>query len=175
MRQGENTEFAWENVNVIQSEIAVVVQWLTHVWLFATPWPETSQAPLPSTISRSLPKFMSFESVMLLNHLIPFCPLLLTFNLSQHQGLFQWVGSSHQVAKVLELQHQSFQGIFRVDFLEDWLVCSPCCPRDFQEFSPTPQFKSINSLPLSLLYGPNFTTIDDYWKNHSFDCMELCQ
>ena len=39
------------------------------------------------------------------------------FNLSQHQGLFQWVSSSHQVAKVLELQHQSFQWIFRVDFL----------------------------------------------------------
>ena len=46
MRQGENTEFAWENVNVIQSEIAVVVQWLTHV-MFATPWPETSQALCP--------------------------------------------------------------------------------------------------------------------------------
>ena len=41
------------------------------------------------------------------------------FNLSQHQGLFQWVSSSHQVAKVLEfqLQHQSFQWIFRTDFL----------------------------------------------------------
>ena len=41
------------------------------------------------------------------------------FNLSQHQGLFQWVGSSHKVAKVkeLQLQHQSFQWIFRVDFL----------------------------------------------------------
>jgi len=44
------------------------------------------------------------------------------FNFSQHQGLFQWVSSSHQVAKVLELQHQSFQLIFRVDFLLDWLV-----------------------------------------------------
>ena len=45
-------------------------------------------------------------------------------NLSQHQGLIQCVGSSHQVAKVLELQfqHQSFQWIFRVDFLLDWLV-----------------------------------------------------
>ena len=39
------------------------------------------------------------------------------FNLSQHQGLFQWVSSLHWVAKVLELQHQSFQWIFRVDFL----------------------------------------------------------
>ena len=46
------------------------------------------------------------------------------FSLSQHQGLFQWVSSSHQVAKVLEfqLQHQSFQWIFRTDFFEDWLV-----------------------------------------------------
>ena len=50
------------------------------------------------------------------------------FNLSQHQGLFKWVSSSNQVAKVLEfqLQHQSFQWIFRIDFLEDWLVWSPC-------------------------------------------------
>ena len=46
------------------------------------------------------------------------------FNLSQHQSLFQWVGCSHQVAKVLELQLQSFQWIFRVDFLWDWQVWS---------------------------------------------------
>ena len=56
-------------------------------------------------------------------------------------------GFSHQVAKVLELQlqHQSFQWKFRVYFLWDWLVWAPCCPRDSQESSPTPQFKSINS------------------------------
>ena len=78
------------------------------------------------------------------------------FNLSQHQGLFQWVGSSHQVAKVLELQpqHQSLQWIFRIDFLWNWLVWSPCSPRDSQESSPAPQFKSINSSVLSLPYGP---------------------
>ena len=48
------------------------------------------------------------------------------FNLSQHQGLFQWVTSSHQVAKILglQLQHQSFQWIFRTDFLYNWLVWS---------------------------------------------------
>ena len=50
--------------------------------------------------------------------------------LSQHQGLFQWVSSLHQVAKVLEFQHQSFQWMFRVDFLQGWLVWSPCSPRD---------------------------------------------
>ena len=63
-----------------------------------------------------------------------------TFNLSQHQGLFQWVSSLHQMARVLELQlqHQCFQWIFRVDFLSDWLVWSPCSPRDSQESSPAP-------------------------------------
>ena len=56
-------------------------------------------------------------------------------NPSQHQGLFQWVSSLHEVAKVLELQlqHQSSQWIFRTDFLQDWLVGSPCSPRDSQE------------------------------------------
>ena len=51
----------------------------------------------------------------------PLSPPSLALNLSQHQGLFQWVSSSHQVAKVLELQlqHQSFQWIFRVDFLKE--------------------------------------------------------
>ena len=83
-----------------------------------------------------------------------------TFNLSQHQSLFQLVSSSHQVTKVSEfqLQHQSFQWMFRIDFLEDWLVWSPCSPRDSQESSPTPQFKNINSLALSILYGPILTS-----------------
>ena len=89
-----------------------------------------------------------------------------SFNLSQHQRLFKWVSSSHQVAKVLEfqLQHQSFQWIVRTDFLYDGLVESPCSPRDSQESSPTPQFKSINSSALSLLYSPILTPIHDYWK-----------
>ena len=85
------------------------------------------------------------------------------FNLSQHQCLFQWVSSSHQVAKVLELQlqhqQQSFQWIFGTDFLEDWLVWTPCSPRDSQESFPTPQFKSINSMEFSFLYGSTLTSI----------------
>ena len=90
-----------------------------------------------------------------------------TFYLSQHQGLFQWLSSSLQVAKVLalQLQHQSFQWILRIDFL----VWSPCYPRDSQESSPTPQFKSINSLALSHLCGP--THIHTWLlekKKHSF-------
>ena len=51
----------------------------------------------------------------------------------------------------------------------DGLVGSPCSPRDSQESSPTPQFKSVNSLVLSFLYSPTLTSIHDYWKNHSLD------
>ena len=92
------------------------------------------------------------------------------FNLSQHQGLFKWVSPSRQVAKVLELQlqHQSFQWISRTDFLWNGLLGSPCSPRDSQESSPTPQFKSINSV-LSFLYSPTLTSIYEHWKNHSLD------
>ena len=92
-------------------------------------------------------------------------------SVSQHQGLFQLVSSSHQVAKVLEfqLQHQSFWWIFRVDFLLGFTGLIPCSPRDPEESSSAPQFRLINSLALSFLYGPDFTSLHGYWKNHSFD------
>ena len=94
-----------------------------------------------------------------------------TFSLSQHQDLFKWVSSLHQVAKVLEfqLQHQSFQWIVGTDFIQDRLVGSPCSPRDSQESSPTPQFKGINSSAFSFLHSPTLTSIHDHWKNHSLD------
>ena len=96
-------------------------------------------------------------------------PSHLAPNPSQHQGLFQWVSSSHEVAKVLQfqLQHQSFQWTPRTDLLYDGLVGSPCSPRDSQESSP--QFKSINSSGLSFLHSPTLTSIHDYWKNRSLD------
>ena len=100
------------------------------------------------------------------------------FNLVQHQGLFQRVSSSYQVAKVLELQlqHQSFQWIFRIDFLCNWLVGSPCSQRDSQEFSLRlqPQLKSISSWILSLPYCLALTPVRNCLKNHSFDYKDLC-
>ena len=95
-------------------------------------------------------------------------------NPSQHQSLLQLVNSSHEVAKVLEfhLQHQSFQRTPRTDILQNGLVGSPCSPWDSQESSPTPHFKSINSLVLSLLHSPTVTSIHDHRKNHSLDQME---
>ena len=73
---------------------------------------------------------------------------LLAFNVEEHQGLSQGVGSLHQVAKELEfqLQHQSFQWTFRTDFLQHWLVWSPCSPGTFKSLlqhhssiAPVPQ------------------------------------
>ena len=58
-----------------------------------------------------------------------------------------------------QLQHQSFQRTPRADLLQKGLVGSPCSPRDSQESSPTPQFKSINSSALSLLHSPTGKTI----------------
>ena len=103
-------------------------------------------------------------------------PFPAAFKPSQHQGLFQWVNSSHEVAKVLEfwLQHQSFQWTPRTYLLQDGLVGSPCSPRDSQESSPTPQFKSINFSALSFLRSPTLTSIHDHWKNHSLDQTDLC-
>ena len=69
----------------------------------------------------------------------------------------------------LQLQHQSFQLTPRTDLLQDGLVGSPCSPRDSQESSSTPQFKSINSSALSFLYSPTLTSIHDHWKNHRLD------
>ena len=93
-------------------------------------------------------------------------PSPLAFNLSQHQSLFQWINSSHEVAKILEflLQHHSFQTNPRADLLQNGLVGSPCSPRDSQESSSTPQFKRNNSLALSLLYSLTLTSIYDHWK-----------
>ena len=92
-------------------------------------------------------------------------------NPSQQQSLFQWVNSLHEVAKVLEfqLQHHSLQRNPWADVLQNGLVGSSCSPRDSQESSPTPQFKSINSSVLSFLHSPTLTSIHDHRKNHSLD------
>ena len=100
-------------------------------------------------------KLMSIESMMHAIH--PSHPLLSpssALNLSQHQGLFQWVSSSHQVAKVLELEHRSFQWKFRIDFLWDWLVWSPCSPSDSRVFSITTVWKHQFSGAQPSLWSP---------------------
>ena len=87
--------------------VVAVVQWLSHVQLFVTPWSTAHQASLSFTIFLSLLKLMSVELVkchpIILSSVIPFSSCHQSF---QHQGLFQWVGSLNQVTKVLKLQLQ---------------------------------------------------------------------
>ena len=122
-----------------------------------------------------LPEFEQTHVCWVSDAIHPFHPLSSpsppTLNLSQHQGLFQWIGSSHQVAKVLELQlqHQSFQWVFRIDFLlrlTGLILQSRGLSRVFS--NTTVQKHQFFGAQPSL--WPN-SHIRDYWKNHSFDFM----
>ena len=154
----------------------VVVQSLSCVRLFAIPQAAAHLASLFYTISQSLLKLISIELVMPSNNLIFCCPLLLLSSIFPSIKVFsnsllstsggQSIGDS-ALASVLPMN------------IQDWFPLRltgliPCSPRDFQESSPTPQFKSINSLAVSLLYGPTFTSVHNYWKDHSFDNTDLC-
>ena len=114
-------------------------------------------SPTPGVYSNSCP-LSQWCHPTISSSVVPFSSHPQSFPAS---GSFQ-ISFSHQVAKVLEfkLQHQFFQWTPRTDLpygdgLQDGLVGSACSPRDSQESSPTPQFKSINSLVLSFLYSPN--------------------
>ena len=140
------------------------------------PWTATCQASPSFTISWNLLKLMSIESVMPSNHLILCFSLRLLPSVFPSIRVFSNVSSSHQGwLKYWRSNEYSFQWIFRIDFLYDWLVWSPCCSRDSQESSPASQFESINSSALSLLYGSTLASIHDYWKNHNFDYTDLHQ
>ena len=140
------------------------VQSLNCIQLFSTPWTAAHQAPLSSTISQSLLEFMSkTESVILSNRLIlghPFSFCLQSFPVSQSFPMNQLFASHSQSigasasATVLPM---NVQGWFPLG-----LTClAPCCPRNSQESSPAPQFESINSSALSLVYGPALTSVPD--------------
>ena len=149
---------------------------LSHSVVSNSSWPKECSIP-GFPVFQKLPELTQTHVHQVSDAIQPTHPLSSpsppAFGFAQHQGLFQWVSSSHQVDKLLELQlqHQCFQWIFRTDFLWiDWFDL----PMDSQESSPTPQFKSINSLALSFLYGSTLTSKHDCWKNHSFDYIDLC-
>ena len=109
-----------------QNEVLFVVQSLCHNQLFETPWTAAYQASLSFTISWSLLKLMSIESMMPFNHLILCHPLLLLPSVFPSiRVFFQWVSSLHQMARVLELQLQhspsnEYSGL--ISFRIDWLI-----------------------------------------------------
>ena len=145
-------------------------------------WPQGLQHPrlsLSFTSSWSLLKLMSIELVMPFNHLILCLPLLFLPSIFPSIRVFssesalrisgQSTGASSASASVLPMMN-----------IQDWFplgltVWFPC--KNTQESTPAPQLKSINSLVLSLIYGPTLTPIHGYWKKkkHSFDYTDLCQ
>ena len=143
------------------------------------PWTAASQASLSFTISWSLFKLMSIESVMLSNSLIVCHPLLLFPSIfpsirvfSMQSQLFPSGGQNIRAlisASVLQMSIKWGLIFFRIDWF-DLLAVQGTLKSLLQ-----PQFKSINSLALSLLYGPSLTTIHDYLKNHSFNYTDFCQ
>ena len=141
-----------------------------------TPWAVAHQASLSITNFRSLLKLMSIESVVPSNYLFLCCPLLLSPSIFLSIRVF----SNESVFHIRWPKYWSFSFSIRpsneysglISF--HGLVGSPRSARDSQEFSPTPQFKSISSSALSFLYSPTLTSIHDYWKNHSLDKMDVC-
>ena len=165
---GRSPGGVWENIlfSLYISSIILFssVQSLSPVQLFVTPWTAGHQASPSIANSRNLLKFMSIESVMPSNHLIPSSPSPPAFNLSQHQGLFQWICSLHQMARALELelQHQPFQW-FPLGLTGLMSLLSKGLSRVFSNTTVQKhQFFSAQ------LYGPTLTSIHDYWKNHRF-------
>ena len=108
----------------IKSLLWFIIQSLSHIWLFTTPWNAARQASLSFTISQSLVKLMSIELVMSSNHLILYRPLLLLPSIFPNIRSFpvSLLFTSGGQSLELQLQHQSFQWIFRVDFFKiDWI------------------------------------------------------
>ena len=157
--------------------VAVVVQSLSRGRLFVTPQTVARQAYLSFTIFQSLLKLMSTESVMPSNHLILCHPFLLLLSIfpsikvfsSESALLIRWPKYWSFSFNISHSNEYSGLISFRIDWFDLFVVHGTL------ESSLTPQFKSISSSMLSLLYDLTLTSIHDYWKNHRFDSMDLCQ
>ena len=141
----------------------------------STPWTAACQASLSFTISWSLFKLMCIESVMPSNHLIACHPLLLLPSIFPSIKVFynelvlhiRWPKYWRFSFSISPSNEYSGMISFRTDWLD--LLAVEGTPKTLL------QNQSIDSSALSFLYGPNLTSIHDYWKNHSFDYVDLCQ
>ena len=140
-----------------------------------TPWNAACRASLSFTISNSFFKFTSIELVVLSNHLILCCPLLLLLlvfpsirvfsnQLSLHIRWPKYWNFSFSISPSNE-----YSGL--ISFRTDWFDLLTV--RGTLKSSPAPQFESINSSVLSLLHGPTLISKHDYWKNHRLEYADL--
>ena len=131
-------------------------------------------------VHHQLPKFAQIHVYPVGDAIQPSHPLSSSsppiFNLSQGQDLFQWVSSSHQVARVLEFSASA--SVFPMN-IQDWFPwgLTGLISLQFKVLSRVFSNTTVQKhqfLSLSFLYGPALTSIHDYWKNYSFDCMNIC-
>ena len=152
--------------------MVVVVQLLSCIWLFGTPRNTAHQAPLSFTISQNLLKFIYTESVMLPKHLILCHPLLLFLSVFPSIGVFfpselalhsRWSKYGHFSFS----PSNEYSGWFPLGWTGLISLYSKGLSRVF----------SSTTIWKYQFFGaqPSFTSIPDYWKNHSFDYMDLCQ
>ena len=146
----------------VQFSCSVMSPWLWDAM-------DCSTSGLP--VHHQLPEFTQTHVHWVGDAIQPYHPLSSpsspAFNLSQHQGLFQWVSPLHQQARSASVLPISSQGWFPLGLTGFISLLSG----DSQESSSAPQFESINSSVLSLLYGPSLISIHGFWKNHTFDYM----
>ena len=160
----------WNYVVVIKSHLTLRSHGLQHARL-----PCSSPSPGACSTSRPLSQWCHLTISSSVAHFSS-CPQSFpasgSFPMSR---FFQWVISSHQVAKVYWnfsiSPSNEYSG--RIAFRIDWFDLLPV--QETLKSSPAPQFKSINSSVLGLCYGPSLMSVQDYWKNRSFDYMGLCQ
>ena len=159
MRRKKNCKY------LLKIPIVVVVQLLSHVWLFAAPWTAACQASLSFTISWRLLKLMFIQLVTPSNHLI-FCrPLLLPsvfprIRLFSKESALWFRCPKHWSFRIGISPSNEYSGLisFRIDLLDLLTV------QGTLNSSPTPQFQRTSSSVLSLLYSPTLTSVYDYWK-----------
>ena len=148
------------------------MQSLSCVWLWLHGLQDTRPpCPSPGAYSNSCP-LSRWCHPTISSSVVPFSPSFQSFPASGSFPMSQFFASNGQSIGV-----SASASVLPMN-IQDWfplgLVGSLCSPRDSQESSPTPQFKSINSSVLSFLYSPILTSIHDCWKNHSFDKRDLC-
>ena len=148
---------------------------LSHIQLFVTPWTSAHQASLSISISWSLLRLMSIKSLMLSNHLILCRPLLLPPSIfpsirvfSKESDLYiRWPKYGRFSFSISPSNEYSGLIFFRIGLIS---LQSKGLSGVFSNTTA----QNINSSVFSLLSGPTLSSMHDYWKNHSFDCTDLC-
>ena len=154
----------WDQFSSVQFSRSVVSD-------FATPRTAACQASLSITNSQSSLKLISIESVIPSSHLILCHPLFLlppippSIRVFSNESTLRMRWPKYWSFSFSIIHSKEYPGL--ISFRMDWLDLLEI--HGTLEFSPTPEFKSINSLALSFLHSPTLTSIHDHWKNHSLD------